>query len=194
MNLLRRRPRQCLLLHFLLFGPRPSYRLRKGNEQLLFQEKATVRRLVLDQKLLLAIFVEVFSLKIIKFRCIIHHLICIARKTKCDGAHPACASCARRQLDCNYVHDAVASNGSQRRLRQSSTSKNPVDPPLPRSVSPPSSRMVPTPSSANDARDMREGDVNPKEEVDLKRPLEYSDANRAPKKMRMDSPGVAGIP
>ena len=54
--------------------------------------------------------------------------------------------------------------------------------------------MVPTPSSANDARDMREGDVHPKEEVDLKRPLEYSDANRVPKKMRMDSPGVAGIP
>ena len=54
--------------------------------------------------------------------------------------------------------------------------------------------MVPTPSSANDARDMREADVHPKEEVDLKRPLEYSDANRVPKKMRMDSPGVAGIP
>jgi hypothetical protein len=54
--------------------------------------------------------------------------------------------------------------------------------------------MVPTPSSANDARDMREADVHPKDEVDLKRPLEYTDVSRAPKKMRMDSPAVAGIP
>ena len=68
-----------------------------------------------------------------------------------------------------------------------------MDPPA-HSVSPPSSRMVPTPSSANDARDIREADVHPKEEVDLKRPLEYSDANRAPKKMRMDSPTVTGLP
>lgn len=29
----------------------------------------------------------------------------IARKTKCDGAHPACASCARRQVTCLYVQD-----------------------------------------------------------------------------------------
>ncbi|CAA7261592.1 unnamed protein product [Cyclocybe aegerita] len=39
---------------------------------------------------------------------------CRARKTKCDGAHPACASCARRQLDCNYAHDTTiaATTGS----------------------------------------------------------------------------------
>ena len=54
--------------------------------------------------------------------------------------------------------------------------------------------MIPTPSSANDARDVREVEVHLKEEVDLKRPLEYGDVNRAPKKMRMDSPAVAGIP
>ncbi|KAF8798962.1 GTP binding protein [Phlegmacium glaucopus] len=119
---------------------------------------------------------------------------CRARKTKCDGAHPACASCARRQLDCNYVHDSVASNGSgQKRARPSSTSKVPVD--SSHSLSPPSSRMIPTtPSSANDARDMREADVHLQEEVDLKRPSDYADASRAPKKMRMDSPAVAGIP
>jgi len=54
--------------------------------------------------------------------------------------------------------------------------------------------MIPTPSSANDARDMREADVHLKEEVDLKRPSEYADVSRAPKKMRMDSPADAGIP
>ena len=140
---------------------------------------------------MLAIFVEVYIFSILESR--IHDLVCIARKTKCDGAHPACASCARRQLDCNYVHDSVGSNGpGQRRPRQTSTSKVSVDPA--QSASPPSSRMAPTPSSANDARDMREGDVHPKEEVDLKRPLEYADVSRAPKKMRMDSPAVAGVP
>lgn len=86
------------------------------------------------------------------------------------------------------MHDSVGSNGSgQRRPRQSSTSKVPVD--SPHSVSPPSSRMVPTPSSANDIRE-----TDSKEEVDLKRPLEYADVSRASKKMRMDSPAVAGIP
>ena len=28
-----------------------------------------------------------------------------ARKTRCDGAHPTCSSCARRSLRCNYVND-----------------------------------------------------------------------------------------
>lgn len=37
---------------------------------------------------------------------------CRARKTKCDGAHPACAGCVRRSLACNYVHDG---NGTGRR-------------------------------------------------------------------------------
>ena len=116
-----------------------------------------------------------------------------ARKTKCDGAHPACASCARRQLDCNYVHDSVAPNGSgQKRARPNSTSKVPVN--SPHSLSPPSSRMIPTPSSANDVRDIHEADVHLKEEIDLKRPLEYTDVSRAQKKMRMDSPAAAGIP
>jgi len=91
------------------------------------------------------------------------------------------------------VHDSVASNGSgQKRARPNSTSKVLVD--SPHSLSPPSSRMIPTPSSANDARDMREADVHLKEEVDLKRPSEYADVSRAPKKMRMDSPADAGIP
>ncbi|EMD39844.1 hypothetical protein CERSUDRAFT_112111 [Gelatoporia subvermispora B] len=30
---------------------------------------------------------------------------CRARKTRCDGAHPTCGSCSRRNLPCNYVND-----------------------------------------------------------------------------------------
>ncbi|KAH9480403.1 Septin-like protein spn3 [Psilocybe cubensis] len=117
---------------------------------------------------------------------------CRARKTKCDGAHPACASCARRQLDCNYVHESAYSNGpGQKKSRRSSTSK----PDSPRSVSPPSSRMIPTPSTGNDLHDSRDVEMHFGDEVDLKRPMEHGDISRAPKKMRMDNhPAPAGIP
>ncbi|KAI0696005.1 hypothetical protein BC835DRAFT_1406060 [Cytidiella melzeri] len=30
---------------------------------------------------------------------------CRARKTRCDGEHPSCGSCAKRNLPCNYVND-----------------------------------------------------------------------------------------
>lgn len=118
---------------------------------------------------------------------------CRARKTKCDGAHPACASCARRQLPCNYVHDAVVSNGpSQKKNRRSSTAKPSAD--SSRSISPPSSRMVPTPSSTMyDGHDHREVDTHLDDEVDLKRPLEHVDMGRASKRMKMDN-SPAGIP
>ncbi|KAJ8080546.1 hypothetical protein PM082_017379 [Marasmius tenuissimus] len=36
---------------------------------------------------------------------------CRARKTKCDGAHPSCGSCARRSLPCNYVHERGGRRG-----------------------------------------------------------------------------------
>jgi len=116
---------------------------------------------------------------------------CRARKTKCDGAHPACASCARRQLPCNYVHDSTGSNGpTHKKNRRTSNSKPPAD--SPQSLSPPSSRMIPTPSTANDHRDI---EAHIDGENDLKRSLEYSDVSRASKKMRMDhSPAIAGIP
>ncbi|KZV73750.1 hypothetical protein PENSPDRAFT_749794 [Peniophora sp. CONT] len=42
---------------------------------------------------------------------------CRARKTKCDGQHPTCASCARRNLSCNYVNDP--SQPSRRRATHS---------------------------------------------------------------------------
>lgn len=50
----------------------------------------------------------------------------IARKTKCDGAHPACSSCARRTLPCNYNHDEPITNLpiSRKKPRQSSASKS----------------------------------------------------------------------
>ncbi|KAF9565741.1 hypothetical protein CPC08DRAFT_704439 [Agrocybe pediades] len=120
---------------------------------------------------------------------------CRARKTKCDGAQPACASCARRQLDCNYVHDSSGSNGSgAKRGRRPSTSK-PLTADSARSVSPPSSRMIPTPSTG-EAHDLRDIDMRIGDGDELKRPLEYAESHRAPKKMRMDDnhPSHAGIP
>lgn len=105
----------------------------------------------------------------------------VARKTKCDGAHPACSSCARRQLDCNYVHESIPNGSSQKKARRTSKIVTGES----HSVSPPSSRMLPTPSSSIDTRNMREVDLS----VDLKRPLEYPEMHRPPKKMKMD-----GIP
>ncbi|KAH8989601.1 hypothetical protein EDB86DRAFT_3065413 [Lactarius hatsudake] len=40
---------------------------------------------------------------------------CRARKTKCDGGHPTCSSCARRSLTCNYVNDLNAPGGPRRK-------------------------------------------------------------------------------
>ncbi|KAG6854646.1 hypothetical protein C0991_003294 [Blastosporella zonata] len=117
---------------------------------------------------------------------------CRARKTKCDGAHPACASCARRSLPCNYIHDSGPSGQGQKKGRRASSGKPPpVD--SPHSLSPPSSRMAPTPSSGNDGYDPRE-DLYTKSDFDLKRPLDYSETIRPPKKMRMENPATAGIP
>jgi len=39
----------------------------------------------------------------------------LARKTKCDGGHPTCSSCARRSLTCNYVNDPNAPGGPRRK-------------------------------------------------------------------------------
>ncbi|EKM79284.1 hypothetical protein AGABI1DRAFT_39848, partial [Agaricus bisporus var. burnettii JB137-S8] len=120
---------------------------------------------------------------------------CRARKTKCDGAHPACASCARRQVVCLYVHD-VNGNASRDPSSGAASSLKKQDDDSPRSLSPPSSRMLMTPTTA---------------EMDLKRPLpmEHLDRDvdmrsphdgidmRAVKKMRMEegrTVAPAGIP
>ena len=34
-----------------------------------------------------------------------------ARKTRCDGEHPACGACSRRSLACSYVNDPSSSMG-----------------------------------------------------------------------------------
>ncbi|KAI0036459.1 hypothetical protein K488DRAFT_11043, partial [Vararia minispora EC-137] len=47
---------------------------------------------------------------------------CRARKTKCDGLHPTCSSCARRSLQCNYVNDP---NGPAARRRVSHATATP---------------------------------------------------------------------
>ncbi|KAG6830713.1 hypothetical protein H0H87_007300 [Tephrocybe sp. NHM501043] len=113
-----------------------------------------------------------------------------SRKTKCDGAHPACASCARRSLPCNYIHDSSGPSGlGQKKGRRASSSKPPpVD--SPHSLSPPSSRMAPTPSTANDPYDLRE-DSHTKSEYELKRLLDYPEPIRPPKKMRMEGSAAA---
>ncbi|KAJ7784516.1 GTP binding protein [Mycena metata] len=113
---------------------------------------------------------------------------CRARKTKCDGAHPSCSSCARRLLPCNYVHDSNG-NGQRKASRRASTSKDSQ-----RSMSPASSRVVPTPSSAG-YEQYRDGEVMIEGESDLKRSLEQ-DAGRPSKKIKVDdgSPMLEGIP
>ncbi|KAH0586192.1 hypothetical protein H2248_007451 [Termitomyces sp. 'cryptogamus'] len=118
---------------------------------------------------------------------------CRARKTKCDGAHPACASCARRSLPCNYTHDSGPTGQAQKKGRRSSSIKPPPTD-SPHSVSPPSSRMIPTPSTGNDAYEIRQ-DLLAKSDFDLKRPMDQPETIRPPKKMRMEnSVTAAGIP
>ena len=46
---------------------------------------------------------------------LIQNLFFPARKTKCDGGHPTCSSCARRSLTCNYVNDPNAPGGPRRK-------------------------------------------------------------------------------
>ncbi|KAJ7095831.1 GTP binding protein [Mycena belliarum] len=108
---------------------------------------------------------------------------CRARKTKCDGAHPACSSCARRLLPCNYVHDS--NSNSRKASRRASTSV--------RSSSPPSSRMLPTPSSAG--YEHRDSEVLIEGDMDLKRSLEHDAGRPSPsKKIKVDEeiPRAAG--
>lgn len=97
---------------------------------------------------------------------------CRARKTRCDGEHPACGACSRRSLACSYVNDPLTSMGAgagpsstgkrksvgdspeQRPLmdhhldREQERDDRPGPPPLSAlSVSVPSSSVIPTPTS-----------------------------------------------
>ena len=56
-----------------------------------------------------------------------------ARKTRCDGGHPSCSSCARRQLPCNYVNDPTNGNPKGRPRTAGGASAGPSAPPSSRS-------------------------------------------------------------
>ena len=57
-----------------------------------------------------------------------------ARKTRCDGGHPACGSCARRSLPCNYVNDPSSGNPKGRpKTAGAAASAGPSAPPSSRS-------------------------------------------------------------
>ncbi|EKM51846.1 uncharacterized protein PHACADRAFT_262220 [Phanerochaete carnosa HHB-10118-sp] len=58
---------------------------------------------------------------------------CRARKTRCDGGHPACSSCARRSLPCNYVNDPSSGNPKGRPKTAGGSSAGPSAPPSTRS-------------------------------------------------------------
>lgn len=53
-----------------------------------------------------------------------------ARKTRCDGVHPSCGSCARRSLPCNYVNDREGSNpkGRPKAMSQSTAGSSVLHP------------------------------------------------------------------
>ncbi|THV00813.1 hypothetical protein K435DRAFT_854340 [Dendrothele bispora CBS 962.96] len=146
---------------------------------------------------------------------------CRARKTKCDGAHPTCSSCARRSLACEYVNDrgrgggggaasgdGDSASGSGRKAtgagagtgagtrRPSAASKATPATPAPdysNLPSPPSSRMLQTPADVYERRDILMVDAG--SDTDLKRPSEHIDvqALRPTKKMRV-SPMITDIP
>ncbi|KAI0771392.1 hypothetical protein BC629DRAFT_1583323 [Irpex lacteus] len=55
---------------------------------------------------------------------------CRARKTRCDGEHPSCGSCAKRNLPCNYVNDAGNGNPKARSSPTAQTHQLPPPPPV----------------------------------------------------------------
>ncbi|KAF4577212.1 hypothetical protein EYR40_009427 [Pleurotus pulmonarius] len=119
---------------------------------------------------------------------------CRARKTKCDGAHPACSSCARRQLPCNYVHDSAGGNGGRKGGRRASGASR--GQPTSAPGSPPSaqsSRMAPTPADAY-------GQVRVDMDIDdhdlqSKRAMDVDEIERPSKKAKMDEdiPMTSGV-
>lgn len=135
---------------------------------------------------------------------------CRARKTKCDGAHPSCASCTRRSLPCNYVHDAGATTpgaggvgncatsttkkgGRRTKTRPESPTDSQSQSMTPSSLSPSSSKMVPTPSTYEAETGAGEGDLKRSGDGELmEREREHGagarDGRRPPpaKKMKLD--------
>lgn len=127
-----------------------------------------------------------------------------ARKTKCDGLQPTCSSCARRSLQCNYVHDNNANgNNAKKTSRRASTSvaktlaseaaasaMPPVTTnPMPRLAPPPIEEDYPPPPSRG-GRDSKLDST-----IDSKRAMDFpADLGRPLKKMRLDDGGASGGP
>ncbi|KAF8558243.1 hypothetical protein OG21DRAFT_1474968 [Imleria badia] len=115
---------------------------------------------------------------------------CRARKTKCDGAHPACSSCARRSLPCNYNHDSSNNGANKKGGRRASLSSK-----VPPTVVPPSVHSPPTqsPPSSTVVGDVRYQNGTPLQDtpgesmdVDLKRKIDDIEPSQIQKRMRVD--------
>ncbi|KIK99862.1 hypothetical protein PAXRUDRAFT_822313 [Paxillus rubicundulus Ve08.2h10] len=117
---------------------------------------------------------------------------CRARKTKCDGAHPSCSSCARRTLPCNYNHDPSNNGANKKGSRRASTSSKVaptvVPPPIPThsppAQSPPSSTVVGDVRYSN-GTPLEDTAVEPMD-VDLKRKSDDIGPPQNQKRMRVD--------
>jgi hypothetical protein len=109
---------------------------------------------------------------------------CRARKTKCDGVHPACSSCARRTLPCNYNHDEPTNLPMSRKKPRQSSSTSKSGP----AASPPS-QSPPTCSQGGHAPDgpvilHREDATVDQGDIDLKRKIEDSEPTQIRKRLR----------
>ncbi|KAL4069944.1 hypothetical protein V8B97DRAFT_1872195 [Scleroderma yunnanense] len=114
---------------------------------------------------------------------------CRARKTKCDGAHPACSSCARRSLPCDYNHNGGSNGGNKKGARRASTSSK-----MGPSLGPPHNALSPmhSPSSTGAAiGDHRFSNGTPPDDtigepmdMDLKRKIDEVDGPH--KRLRVD--------
>lgn len=121
-----------------------------------------------------------------------------ARKTKCDGAHPACSSCARRSLPCNYNHDSSSNGVAKKGSRRASLSSK-----VPPSVVAPSVHSPPihSPPSSTVVGDVRYQNGTPLGDTpgesmdgDLKRKIDDIEPSQIQKRMRVDESTVHIIP
>lgn len=111
-----------------------------------------------------------------------------ARKTRCDGEHPSCGSCAGRNLPCNYVNDPA--NGNPKGRPKAAAGM----------TGPPSTSVSAGPSARNSPNSQPmplsgalNGYSQHSHEHDLKRSLESEHAHPA-KKMRVtDDLGHRGL-
>lgn len=152
--------------------------------RLLCQEEPPVKPRAQDPKWLPATFAEV---RYPTESSVLEFMVFIARKTKCDGAHPACSSCARRSLPCNYNHDSSNNGANKKGSRRASLSSK-----VPPSVVP-SSVHTQSPPSSTVVGDVRYQNGTPLEDipgesmdVDLKRKIDDIEPSQIQKRMRVD--------